>query len=89
MENEQKKGSNKVSSVIFDFLLNFSNIPVHAKKVKIFCDGCGGQSKNSVFIGMLGFWLKLAAPKQIEEVEIIFPIVSHSFLPSDSVFGRI
>lgn len=88
-ENEQKKGSNEVASAVYDFLLNFAKIPLTVKKVRCFCDGCGGQNKNTTMVSMLGFWLLNIAPSHVEEVEIIFPIVGHSFLPSDRVFGRI
>lgn len=33
-------------------------------------------------------WLS-EAPQHIKKVEIIFPVVGHSFLPADRVFGRI
>lgn len=89
VRTNKKKGSNEVSSAVYDFLVNFVNIPQITDKVKIFCDGCGGQNKNFTMIGMLGFWILKMAPNHIKEIEVIFPMVGHSFLPSDRVFGRI
>lgn len=34
-------------------------------------------------------WLGRFAPDNIEEVELVFPITGHSFLPPDRVFGNI
>lgn len=34
-------------------------------------------------------WLQSQAPKEIKQIQLIFPIVGHSYLPSDRVFGRI
>lgn len=51
-------------------------------------DGCAGQNKNTTVVGMCKKWLS-EAPQHIKKVEIIFPVVGHSFLPADRVFGRI
>ena len=34
-------------------------------------------------------WFKEEAPNTVKKVEFVFPIVGHSFLPPDRVFGRI
>lgn len=52
-------------------------------------DGCGGQNKNTTMVGMLCSWFETNAPLNISSVELIFPMVGHSFLPSDRVFARI
>lgn len=57
--------------------------------IKLFCDGCGGQNKNSIVVGMLAYWLKTKAPSHIKKITVIFPIVGHSFLPPDRIFGNI
>lgn len=57
--------------------------------LKLFCDGCGGQNKNSILLGMLAYWLKTKAPNNIKNITITFPIVGHSFLPPDRIFGHI
>nr|CAH7767237.1 unnamed protein product [Callosobruchus chinensis] len=49
-------------------------------------DGCSGQNKNSTLVAMLCKWL-LNAPGNITEIEIVFPVTGHSFIPPDRVFG--
>nr|XP_024218186.1 uncharacterized protein LOC112211192 [Halyomorpha halys] len=88
-ENQHKKSSNEIASAIYDFLLNFTSLTEEKTRVRAFCDGCGGQNKNSTFIGMMAYWLLKIAPETVKKVEIVFPMVGHSFLPPDRVFGRI
>ena len=38
---------------------------------------------------MAAHWLTNTAPANVEVVELVFPVVGHSFLPADRVFGRI
>lgn len=38
---------------------------------------------------MVTYWLAVCSPKNIREVEIVFPVTGHSFLPADRVFGVI
>lgn len=38
---------------------------------------------------MLAYWLKTKAPSNIKRITIIFPVVGHSFLPPDRIFGNI
>lgn len=86
-ENIHAKGSNEVGSAIYHCL---SNIELgQVKVVRLFSDGCGGQNKNSTIIGMLAKWLHSVAPKTVEQIVLSFPIVGHSFLPPDRVFGVI
>lgn len=85
-ENEFSKGSNEIASCVYD-TLNHVNLE-HIENIRLVCDGCGGQNKNSTMIGMCAKWLS-NAPKGIQQVEITFPVTGHSFLPSDRVFGLI
>ncbi|KAK9695533.1 hypothetical protein QE152_g32501 [Popillia japonica] len=57
--------------------------------VRLMADGCAGQNKNCTVIGMMCYWLHFCAPTCIKRTEIVFPIVGHSFLPPDRVFGHI
>jgi len=57
-------------------------------KVRLVSDGCGGQNKNNIVLGMAMSWL-VAAPARINTVELMFPVRGHSFLPCDRLFGRI
>ncbi|KAG5866609.1 hypothetical protein JTB14_035087 [Gonioctena quinquepunctata] len=52
-------------------------------------DGCSGQNKNTTLIGMCCKWLASEAPMNVQSLEVIFPMVGHSFLPADRVFGNI
>ena len=38
---------------------------------------------------MLGKWLYCEAPRHVKKVEVIYPIVGHSFIPPDRVFAKI
>lgn len=58
-------------------------------KIRLFCDGCGGQNKNSHIIHALLFWLVNKSPENVKEIQLTFPVRGNSFLPADRVFGRI
>src|SRR5690606_28467453 len=87
LELEFKKGSNEVASAVFHRLCvsNFDDV----KKIRLVCDGCAGQNKNSTMIGMLSTWFSQKAPSSIKTIEVVFPIVGHSYMPPDRLFGRI
>lgn len=88
-ETEQNKGSNEISSAVYHFLFSFLHIPETVKEIRFVSDGCGGQNKNSTMIGMLAVWFINSAPKHLEKIEFLYPVVGHSFLPADRVFARI
>ena len=88
LENQRPKGSNEITSMI-NHLLTTYTFSDDINVVELFCDGCPGQNKNSTIICMLGYWLQTQAPPTITEVKLIFPVVGHSYLPPDRVFGRI
>lgn len=83
-ENLFHKDSNLIASLVFDRLnkIDLSKFKI----VRLMSDGCGGQNKNSILITMLMYWLE-KAPNNIEQVQMIFPVVGHSFIPPDRVFG--
>ncbi|XP_031327207.1 uncharacterized protein LOC116182841 [Photinus pyralis] len=87
MEHQAGRGATETSSAIIDFLKR-TEFPEDATKIRFFADGCGGQNKNSHVIHALMFWLHTSGEK-IKEIEIIFPIRGHSYLPADRIFGRI
>lgn len=35
------------------------------------------------------FWLVNKSPENIKEINLIFPVPGHSFLPADRVFGKV
>lgn len=86
-ENEFSKDSNLISSCVFDCLRSIDMSPY--KRIRLVSDGCGGQNKNSTLVAMCHAWLGCFAPTNIEEMQLIFPITGHSFLPADRVFGII
>nr|CAH7728829.1 unnamed protein product [Callosobruchus chinensis] len=77
-ELDYHKGSNEVASCVYHTLMNFE-----------FSQRCGAQKKNSILIGMLSHWLLKLSPATIEQVEIFFPVVGHSYIPPDRRFGNI
>lgn len=87
-ESQHKKGSNEISSVVYDFLTNLK-VPPTVTTIRAMSDGCGGQNKNTTMMGMLSYWLQNNAPATVQKIEFIFPVVGHSFLPPDRVFARI
>lgn len=88
LENEFPKGCNEIASSVFHNLKTVP-IPPNVTKVRLFADGCGGQNKNTVIVGMASKWLQNHAPEHVTHLEFYFPVVGHSFLPPDRVFARI
>lgn len=88
METQAGRGSIEIGSSLYDFFLKV-DWPDDSKLLRLFCDGCSGQNKNSIIISMLMYWLYHKAPENLKTVVIIFPVRGHSFLPADRVFGRI
>lgn len=84
-EEQFSKDSNTVASAIYHRLNVTDMTNIHT--VRLISDGCGGQNKNSILIGMCCKWLLLH--RNIKKIEIYFPITGHSYLPSDRVFGHI
>ena len=87
-ENQAGRGSVEIGSALISFL-NKLIIPQDINKLKLFCDGCGGQNKNSYIVHALIFWLLKNSPKHLLEIILTFPVRGHSYLPADRVFGRL
>lgn len=87
LENEYPKGSNQITSAVYHRLIQTSFNGI--SKLKLFSDGCGGQNKNKTMIGILNHWFLNEAPTNLETVEIWFPVVGHSFIPPDRIFGNL
>lgn len=85
-EDQASRGCTEVGSALFDFLNNV-DIEKDITELRLFCDGCGGQNKNTHIIHTLLFWLQKTT-KNIKSITIIFPVRGHSFLPVDRIFGR-
>lgn len=86
-ENMYSKGSNEIGSALYHRLCNtnFSGIDT----IRLVADGCGGQNKNYIIVGMCSKWLARDSPKNVNKIELVFPVVGHSFMPPDRVFGLI
>lgn len=86
-ENQFTKNANLISSCVIDYL-NRSDL-THYKHIRLVCDGCAAQNKNSIIVTALLHWLKTSAPSHISDVQMIFPVTGHSYIPPDRVFGQI
>lgn len=83
-EDTNKKGSNEVASCVFHRLQNLDLTNIN--KIKLFADACGGQNKNKTMLAMCCRWL-LSTPDHVKEMELVFPVRGHSFIPPDRVFA--
>ncbi|XP_049872067.1 uncharacterized protein LOC126381200 [Pectinophora gossypiella] len=86
-EEQAAKGSNEICSCVYDCLnsLDFTG----KEKVRLVADGCGGQNKNSMLITMAMKWLydsRIRFPN-LTELQLVFPVTGHSFIPPDRVFA--
>lgn len=86
-ENEYAKGCNQIASALHHRLCS-SNLE-GISLIRLFSDGCGGQNKNKGMLGMLSHWLLFEAPTNVQKIVIFFPVVGHSFIPPDRVFGKL
>lgn len=86
-EDLSGRGSTEVGSALLHYLngIDLAGISV----LRLFCDGCGGQNKNSHIVQALLFWLVNKSPENLKEILLTFPVRGHSFLPADRVFGRV
>ncbi|CAG5026151.1 unnamed protein product [Parnassius apollo] len=75
------KGANEISSCLY-YCLNQIDL-VGKKLIRLVADGCGGQNKNTILVGMVAKWLYDS--QGIEQVEIVFPVTRHSFIPPNRV----
>lgn len=84
-EDSFAKDSNTISSAVYNRLNNTDLSGIHT--IRLIADGCGGQNKNKTMVAMCCKWL-LGHPT-VKNVELIFPVTEHSYLPADRVFGNI
>lgn len=87
-ESDRQRSSNEIVSAVFYTLKHFS-FNQEIERVRLVADGCGGQNKNTTMVGMIQYWLQCCSPPNVKTVELVFPIVGHSFLPPDRVFAQI
>lgn len=86
-ENEYPKNVNTIASCILYHLSHTDLTPY--KRVRLVAGGCAARNKNSIIVTALLKWFDELAPNNIVDIELIFPITGHAFIPPDSVFTRI
>lgn len=90
LENEGGRGSNEICSAVFNFLRRIRKRCELRKytNLHLYCDSCPGQNKNKTLLAALLQYVnsRLCVFKR---VIVTFPVVGHSYLPADRVFGRI
>lgn len=85
-ENQAKRGCTEVGSALLYYLRSLDL--KDCGTLRLFCDGCGGQNKNSYIIHTLSYWLR-ESPSELKNIIVHFPVRGHSFLPADRAFGRV
>lgn len=89
LETESGRGPNEVCSALAHFFRvleekykNLANLTL-----RLFSDSCSAQNKNKFIVGLL---LNLVNKSNIfNEIEHIYPVRGHSYMPADRTFGRI
>jgi len=79
------RGANQVASALYDFIHSRLSPDKDIKKILLFSDSCVGQNKNGAVLGAVN----MLASKQMVEIEHIFPVRGHSYMPPDRAFGRV
>lgn len=82
LETDWPKGSNQITSAVHRRLSSSDLTGLHT--ILLASEGCGGQNKNKIIVGMLCKWLTCEAPSNIKNIILLFPVVGHSFIPLDS-----
>lgn len=85
-ESQAKRGSTEIGSALLHHLRTLDL--ADCDTIRLFCDGCAGQNKNSYIMHILAYWL-LESPASIRSIIIHFPVRGHSYLPADRAFGRV
>ncbi|XP_039290187.1 uncharacterized protein LOC120352657 [Nilaparvata lugens] len=80
-----KKGSDDVSSVLFDFI--FNHLDPQVEELTIFCDSCGGQNKNYTIFRLIHYIVHFI--KRLKSIKLVFPVRGHSYLECDRNMGLI
>lgn len=95
LETESGRGPDEVCSALMSFLTNLENqlkIELspenYPKTLNLFSDSCSAQNKNKYMITTLLYYVNYKITI-FYEVNHIFPVRGHSYMPPDRVFGRI
>nr|CAI5865129.1 unnamed protein product [Callosobruchus analis] len=87
-EDQAGGGAEEIGSALYNHLNNLS-LTDEIHTLRLVCDGCGGQNRNSYIIHILYYWLKFKSPPSVREIIITYPVCGYSFLPADRVFSRL
>ncbi|XP_065361529.1 uncharacterized protein LOC135955147 [Calliphora vicina] len=85
-ENQFSKNANLIASALHHRLQN-TRFNDNIITLRLIADDSAGQNKNAIIIAMLLKWFS-QAPSSLKQIELIFPIVGHSFLPAHRVFAN-
>lgn len=91
METQATRGSNEITSVVYDYIINIEKTLKNENKrnieLRLFSDACGSQNRNYTMMAML---MRLAEKSTVfSQIQHYFPIRGHSYLPPDRVFGNV
>ena len=84
-EGLASRGANEIASHLHHFLCSIDNNGANA--VAMFCDGCGGQNKNSVLPAMFMHFLQEAT--SLKQISVYFFATSHGQCEGDSMHSTI
>lgn len=95
LETESGRGPDEVCSALMSFLANLENkIKLklspenYPDTLNLFSDSCSAQNKNKYMMTTLLFYVNYKTTI-FKNVNHIFPVRGHSYMPPDRVFGRI
>lgn len=81
-EGQAHKGPDEVCTFILKYIQEYVGTSI--KKLMLFCDNCGGQNKNHCFVRLN---MALVDSGRFQEIDHMYPMRGHSFLPCDRAFG--
>lgn len=80
------RGADEVASCLLKWLTICQDRGDAFRKLRVYCDNCGGQNKN-IFVLLMA--LQLVHGARLVRVEIVFMKSGHTYLPCDRAFGSI
>ena len=82
-ETIAKRGSSEVCSCLESTIISGHT---EAKRLVVFSDSCCGQNKNKA---ILGLWARLSSGQPYSQIDHMYLIRGHTYLPNDRDFGLI
>lgn len=78
-ESVGKKGSDEVTSMLYDFICNIMRPQV--RHLTIFCDSCAGQNKNFTLFRFAYYVVHVIG--RLDSLKMVFPVRGHSYMECD------